>query len=231
MKKLQLLIFGILIAAGIVACSSDDTADQTQIAVQFNTIQSPLTVSSQTRIPTSRLTFDSGFITIVEMEFEAESDNNDLLSVEFNLEQNTIIDFATGVSTPDINNVLIPAGIYDEVSVSIELQDETDAPSVVLFGTYLTPTGEAVPVRFEFNSGETFEVEREGRIVFAGDEVAIAQITIDPVAWFAAVTDEEMTEASRNAEGVIVISETQNPDIFDIVADGLDLATEVEIFN
>jgi hypothetical protein len=30
---------------------------------------------------------------------------------------------------------------------------------------------------------------------------------------------------------VIVIGSTQNPEIFDIVADGLDMATEVEIEN
>lgn len=36
-----------------------------------------------------------------------------------------------------------------------------DEPSVVLNGTF-TYDGVSHPVRFEFNSGETFEVEKEG---------------------------------------------------------------------
>ncbi len=47
--------------------------------------------------------------------------------------------------------------------------------------------------------------------------------------WFAGVSTNMLEEATKNNEGVIVISETSNIDIFDIVADGLDLATEIEI--
>jgi len=39
-----------------------------------------------------------------------------------------------------------------------------------------------------------------------------------------------MADATQ-INGVIVISENQNEEIFDIVADGLDLATELEIEN
>ena len=99
--------------------------------------------------------------------------------------------------------------------------DETDEPSVVLEGTYTSPDNTATPIRFEFNSGETFEVEREGTVVFAENESAIAQITFDPSAWFAGVTDDMMADATQ-LEGVIVISETHNSEIFDIVADGLE---------
>ena len=57
----------------------------------------------------------------------------------------------------------------------------------------------------------------------------MAQVTFDPNAWFLEVESEQLASATKNAEGVIVISETQNTNIFDVVADGLDLATEVEI--
>jgi hypothetical protein len=56
---------------------------------------------------------------------------------------------------------------YQEVSVELELLDETDESSVVLEGTYTSPDNTATPIRFEFKSGETFEVEREGTVVFA----------------------------------------------------------------
>ena len=113
--------------------------------------------------------------------------------------------------------------------MEIELQDEGDSPAMVLNGSYVDAEGTSHPVRFEFNSGETFEVEKEGTITFATNESALAQITFDPTAWFAGVSNEQMSNATKDNDGVIVISETQNANIFDVVADGLDLATEVEL--
>lgn len=42
----------------------------------------------------------------------------------------------------------------------------------------------------------------------------IAEITSDPSVWFVEVTDELMVDATKNLNGIIVISETQNCEIF-----------------
>ncbi|BAO55393.1 hypothetical protein NMS_1384 [Nonlabens marinus S1-08] len=164
------------------------------------------------------------------MAYEAET-QNDSTSIEFELEGVVVIDFATGIPTPDIRPIAIPAGTYQEVEVEIELLDESDSPSVVLNGIYTARDETVHPVRFEFNSGETFEVEREGTITFTQSQSTIAEITFDPSVWFIGVTAELMANATKDVNGVIVISETQNSNIFDIVADGLDIATELEITN
>lgn len=233
MRKIQLKLLALLVVAGFSACSSDDSTDQTTLAVNFNTVTSPFSTEMQSTSfnkqssSNGSFVFNDGFITLTAMEYEAE---NGLESVEFELEQLVVIDFATGIPNPDIRAIEIPAGTYEEVSVELEIFDETDEPSVVLTGTYTSPDGTAHPVRFEFNSGETFEVEREGTVVFAEGQSALAEITFDPSMWFAGVSDELMADATQS-NGVIVISETQNSEIFDIVADGLDLATELEIVN
>jgi len=88
-----------------------------------------------------------------------------------------------------------------------------------------------------FNSGfitlreVQFEVEKEGTITFETNKSALAQVTIDPAAWFTELAAAQLSEATKDDNGVIVISSTQNPDIFDIAADGSDVATEVEIEN
>lgn len=232
-KNLYSKFLALALIAGLSACSSDDAVEGTVLAVNFETVTTPF--SSQTQASSfnkqsstaGSFLFNDGFITLTALEYEAE---NGVESVEFELEQVVVIDYATGISTPDIGAIEIAAGTYQEVSVELELFDETDEPSVVLNGIYTSPDGTATPIRFEFNSGETFEVEREGTIVFAQNESAVAQITFDPSVWFAGVTDELMADAVQS-NGVIVISETQNSEIFDIVADGLDLATELEIEN
>ncbi|MFP8488704.1 hypothetical protein ACKGJO_06335 [Gracilimonas sp. Q87] len=82
-----------------------------------------------------------------------------------------------------------------------------------------------VSLHFEFNSGEVFEAEAD-QVEFLEESVATTQITFDPVFWFSDVTSEMLDNASRDANGVIVISETSNAEIFSNVADKLDVATQ-----
>lgn len=208
------------------ACSEDAETTQPTVQMQFNTVNTATSVPSNSRVAANSLEFTSGSITLTEIEFEAETDEGD--SVEVNIQQNVVIDFATGATSPDLSSLVFPAGTYAEARVELELLDENEIPSVLLEGTFIDSNNESHPVRFEFNSGETFEVEREGSITFSAGANVVAEVTFDPTVWFAGVTSG-MLERATKIEGVIVISETSNEEIFDIAADGLDLATEVEI--
>lgn len=234
MKAKSLLLLGSL-ALGMIACSEDEVMlDQTaqaqadlnksQVNLSFNTVQTSTQVNARTLANT--LTFTSGFITLREIQFEGETDTD---SVEVNLEQEIKIDFATGLTTPDISALAFQPGTYREIEVEMELQDNGDQPAIVLNGTFTDADGQEHPIRFEFNSGETFEVEKEGTFTFAENESVVTQITFNPNVWFAEVSAEQLSLASKNSEGIIVISSTENTNIFDTAADGLDLATEVEM--
>lgn len=72
-----------------------------------------------------------------KLEFEAESEN-DLLEIEFELKQNTLIDFAFGITTPDISFITIPAGTYNEVEVEIELREDSEEPASPFWHIYST---------------------------------------------------------------------------------------------
>ncbi len=146
-----------------------------------------------------------------------------------NIEQVVDIDFATGATTPNLSSLELPVGTFVESRVELELLDENSTPSVVIEGTFEDSNSQSHPIRFEFNSGETFEVERAGTVTFDSGMNVIAEVTFDPIVWFAGVTTDMLEQADKNNDGVIVISETSNTGIFDMVADGLDLATEVEI--
>ncbi|MEN8248981.1 MAG: hypothetical protein ABFS32_08615 [Bacteroidota bacterium] len=229
--KFKILVLAAIVMTGIsfTGCQKD-TNDVPQIGLKFNTVTTSFSVNGDLKSAqqVKELEFTSGFITLHEVSFEVET-NDDSIEIEFEIELNTQIDFATGETDPDISFVEIPAGTYHEMEVEIELQDEGDSPAMVLNGTYVDAEGTSHPVRFEYNSGETFEVEKEGTITFATNESALAQVTFDPTVWFAGVSNEQLSLATKDNDGVIVISETQNANIFDVVADGLDLATEVEL--
>jgi hypothetical protein len=233
MKFKTAALVAILIAGvSFTSCEKDDTVtnNEPKIGLEFNTVTTPLILADglKSAQQVKELAFTSGFITLREIEFEVEI-GEDSVEIDFNIELNTKIDFATGETNPDISYIEIPAGTYDAFELEIELQDEGDSPAMVLEGTFVDAEGTSHPVRFEFNSGETFEIEKEGNVVFGTNVSALSQITLDPTVWFAEVSYEQLANANKNIDGVIVISETQNPDIFDVVADGLDLATEVEL--
>ena len=146
-------------------------------------------------------------------------------SISITHEQVAEIDVATGNTTPSLDAVQIPAGNYLSPYLGFELQDTNDQPQMVIEGTFIDSAGTQVPLRFEFNSGEVFEAEA-GQVELLEGRVATAQITFDPVFWFSEVTSEELDNASRDSNGVIVISETSNAEIFSNVADKLDVATQ-----
>ncbi|MDN5202771.1 hypothetical protein QQ008_15385 [Fulvivirgaceae bacterium BMA10] len=222
-KTIALVLFA-SISAFLTSCDNDETSSP-MVQLKFNTINSTKSIPTG-RVTTNSLTFTEGYIKIREIQFEAETDTD---SVEVNIEQTVVIDFATGATTPDLSGLTFPMGTYEEVEVEIELLDENNQPSVVIDGTFVDRNEVSHAIRFEFNSGETFEVEKEGRIVFGESETVLAQVTFDPGVWFLGVTSEHLEAATKNSSDVIVISTTQNVNIFEIVADGLDLATEVEI--
>ncbi|MDN3670793.1 hypothetical protein QWY93_15845 [Echinicola jeungdonensis] len=216
-----------LLAFALVSCSDDkDGTNSPTVAFSFKTNTSSINVPAG-RVQANTLEFTSGTIRLSRIEFEAETDEAD--SVEVEIERTIEIDFATGETSPNLDNLVFAMGTYTEARVELEILDENSNPSVVIEGTFTDAENETHPIRFEFNSGETFEVEKEGRIVFGEGASVLAEVTFDPGVWFAGVTREELSAATKNNDGVIVISETSNAEIFDIVVDGLDLATEVEI--
>jgi hypothetical protein len=227
MKLNSLILLGAL-SLGIFACNKEEVSPEpkAQVGLQFNTVKTEGTLAG--RGTANSVQFDSGYITFSKIEFEAETDN-DSTEIEFEFEGTVKLDFATGTTSPNINAISFPAGTYEEIEVEIKLAEGTTEPAVVLNGIFTDALGLVHPLRFEFNSTESFEVEKEGLITFTDNQSVLTQVTFNPVAWFAGVTPEQLSNASENADGVIVISKTSNTAIFDIVEDGLDLASDVEI--
>ncbi|WP_224484412.1 hypothetical protein [Robertkochia aurantiaca] len=175
------------------------------------------------------LTFSSGYIWVSAVEFDGTLERGS--SINRRVERFSKIDFVTGEGVPPIDDVIIPAGSYSYVNIEAELRDEDTQPAIVMEGSYTRTDGSTVPVRFEFNSGETFEAETEQTINLAEDSTVIGKIIIDPYTWFDTVSVELMDNAAVNANGVLLITEEFNEDIYDLVADGLDESTESEFIN
>jgi len=220
------ILFSAMAALLILAGCEKESNNEPRLELEFVTVKSG-NVLNQAKAMDGELMFSSGSIMFDEVEFEAEQ-GDDLLEIEFERDGDVELDFATGNTNPDISNITIPAGTYEEVEVELGLKDDGAMPSIVMEGVYTDLEGTEHQVRFEHNSDETFEVELEGSIVFEADASFIAQVTIDPASWFNGTNDQDFTSATKNMDGVIVISSSSNTSIYDMVVSALEMAGEVE---
>lgn len=163
----------------------------------------------------------SGSVMIREIVFDGDKKRGDDVSISH--EQISTINLMTGTASPEIE-IMIPAGDYNSINMGIEIQDDNDDPSVVSDGTYTDGSGNQYPIRFEFNSGEVFEANASSH-TFENNASPIAEIDFSPAVWFSTITSAQLDNADR-VNGAILIDESNNSDIFTIVADKLDEATQ-----
>lgn len=230
-----------VMATGLISCSSDDDNEiivdenAARLDIQFQTVKAEFPVmgifqenSVKQTATEGVLSFSDGQIILDELEFKGEGPD-ETVEIKFEVEESTVIDFATGASTPDISALSMPAGTYEEVKLELDLEEDTEQPSILLFGTYVSPEGVESPVRFEFEDDQEFEVKWEGgAVLFEEAQTAMALVTFDPTAWFSEVTNAQFADAVRDEEGVIVVSSSVNTEIYEVVAEGLELASEVK---
>lgn len=223
LNSLFLAIFSSIILL-FTSCEKNE-GDQPVLLLDFETVTSELNLKSAAA---NSLVFTEGQIILGEVEFETESDT-DSIQVDFEIETYIIIDFATGETTPDLSGVELVPGNYTEIDIELELWDESELPSIALDGTWTDSENNPHPVKLLMPSGQSFSLEIEGNYSIDENTSMIAQVTIDPTAWFAGVTNALLAAATVDENGVIIISPEHNSAIYDIVEDQLDMVSEVEI--
>ena len=155
----------------------------------------------------SSVTFTSGSLYISEIDFEAESKNNE---IEYELKQALSVDLFN--LSPLLGSITIPDGTYDKVELKLELKKSTSNIPLTLKGSYTDGTGAKIPVEFYFN--EDFEVEVEAEnIVVNGNKDYIGLINIQLNKFMSNVISADLSNAAKTG-GVIVISSTSNMNLY-----------------
>ncbi len=217
-------LFTFFVLAGMItSCEKEEINPDSQLTISANIINSPVVLASLHQNENGQLDFNSGYVWISEIGLDGDMTNGQSISLD--IERFSKIDFATGIADPSLDDIVIPAGEYQSISLGVELRDEDEQPSILMEGTYTRMDGSISPIRFEFNSGEVFEAESDGTTVIIS-QTAISRISFDPSIWFSVIAAERLDDADLDNQGVIVISENANEAIFDDVADRLDISTE-----
>lgn len=155
----------------------------------------------------SSITWTSGSLYINEIDFEAESKNNE---IEFELKKPVSVDLFN--LSPLLGSVTIPDGTYDEVELKLELKKSDTNMPLTLKGTYTDANGAKIPVEFYFNEDFELEVEAEDLIVNGSNDY-LGMINVQLNKFMTNVISADLSNASKT-NGVIVISSTSNANLY-----------------
>lgn len=170
---------------------------------------------------------DEAYMRISEIEFEGELANDEEIEVESSVE--TMLDLLTGVSNPALPNIQIPAGLYEEFEIDVEGAD--DGGTVLYMKGSLTDTAQN-NFSVELNVQEPFNLELEYENFQVDSAMTFgATFTINPTAWFLALTFQELQNATVDANGLILIDPNNNTALYNKIVERLDDGIEWEWDN
>ena len=165
----------------------------------------------------------SGICVFTEIIYDGTLAGN-TLPTSISHDVNTTVNLANGVATPEIPSNTITPGNYTNIYYSMELLANGADDNIVINGSYTKTTGGTVPIQILFNSGEVFEATLSSHLFEAGTNTTV-WLELDPGGWFSTIPRSDLDDGTLDGNGIMVISESSNTDIYDPVEDQLGLTT------
>jgi len=184
-----------------------------------------------------KLVFTSGTILLASFDVEGEREEGDPIAFTRSFSSGLLVNFSPDNSISEIQYD-IPQGVYTSLDVNFSTFDDFGGNTIVVNGIYTNNASNDIPVRYEFLSSEYFSISGEdysgsSSIVLDKDTPANTLIKLDPIHWFSIITTNMMENADLvNVGGImtILINESVNDNIYDLIADRIDESTEA-VFN
>ena len=229
MKTLKNLFLG-SIAAGLLVSSCqkdaiDSPAKSLDIKIQATNASFPILKSTSAVTPA--FAWDSSFIVVSKIEFEAEK--KDSLSqssteIHFEWEGPKKVDIL-GLSTL-VGSISLPPGVYHEISLKLVAyqSDAGDAPVFYLSGTYTNAGGSVIPIVLQVNEDIEFRIKQEGFLLNVSVDYT-SLVHMDLSLLLAEVTTGDLDGATLT-DGKIIISAASNAVIYDRIIDNLSTCCE-----
>ena len=217
-KYIYLLVIGII---ALVACDKEE-----DIVIPFDNSCSVSTLSYNVRFSGNSLSYmdwTSGICVFREIIYDGTLTGN-TLPTSITHSVITTVELSDGTATPEIPSNTITPGTYINIYYSLELQDNGVDDNMILNATYTKSTGGTVPIQFLFNSGEVFEASLGSHVFEAGTNTT-AWLELDPGGWFSVISRSDLDNGTINGDGIMVISDTSNTNIYDPIETQIDITT------
>lgn len=224
---LGLLFFSLFIFTACTKSKDSNDAELTYKVQPSNLTASVGTTVSESGLivsvnSNSSLTWKAGFITIEQLSFEAKRENSE---IEYKLKKSPTVDLFK--QSQMLGSINLPAGTYNEVELKLVLQKQTTGDAFGLNGVYTDETGKQTPLDFHYNEDLTFDIEAENLTVnTAADYTGVLKLELNKLLSGLSASDFKL--ASKNANGVIVISSTSNVELFNKMKSNLNSLPKAE---
>ena len=175
-------------------------------------------------------TWDTCYIHISEIEFEAEKHENgnsaNSFEISYEWKGPRKVDLLSSGSI--VGEINLDPGVYDEISLDIQADKSAsgNAPVFYLSGTYTYAEANNRRVIIMFDENIEFEVEREGaELTGINDYTALITIYLDKLT--EELTQSDMENATLT-ENRIIISKNSNPALYQKLTLKIDDCDDVE---
>lgn len=232
MKRSLLSLGSILIGAALIfsSCTKSNSTGSGKISYQVKPTNftssigssisgSGLTVNVNSA---SSLTWNSGHITLSEINFEAEQDTSE---IEYEFKNVSNVDLFN--LSPVLGSINVPKGTYKEVELKVKLDSSgTSTPALSLKGTYIDENSHSIPVEFYFNEDMEMEAKAKDFLVDGTkDYLGLINIQLNKI--LADVNSSDMNGATQT-NGVIIISSSSNVELYNKIKGGIAAWADTE---
>ena len=233
MKTIKIL--GVLVvSAGMMftSCTKSSSPSTSSLGVKIQATNKAFSVLKSTALSTPGFVWDTCFINVSKIEFEAEKRESessmDSANVNFEWNGPKIVDLFSVSSV--IGSIGLQPGLYSEVSLKIVAlkSDAGTSPVFYLSGVYNDSTGVSVPVVVIINEDIEFNVSKEGTEL-NGTIDYTSLINLNLTLLLNGIGQSDLSVATL-MNGKIVISSTSNVSLYNKIRGNFDSSDEAE-FN
>lgn len=171
----------------------------------------------------ANLSFYNGIIRLSEIEFEGEKTNGEV--IDYELAQATSIDLTTALASPALEPIIIPAGDYKVLA--LEVKGAENGSVLYLEGSFTDSDQKLVPLQINIQESVDLVIEYHKNTVNSAISLS-ANFLIDPSHWFSNISQQDLQQADRDSNGVVIISPYQNSILYKRLTKDLSKGIEWE---
>jgi hypothetical protein len=230
LKNFALLSFAS--AMLVTSCSKDSTNPATtSLGVKVQATNKSFSLLKSTSLATPSLIWDSSFVIVSKIEFEAEKQESEMSAdpSEVHFEWNGPAKIDLFKLNSVIGNISLQPGIYHEVSLKINSfsSDAGSLPGFYLSGTFTNADGSIIPIEFIVNEDFEFKVKFEGSTLDAVNDYT-GLINMNLIMLFAGIQPADLDGATLSGDRII-ISGTSNTALYTRIISNLSSCGESQV--
>jgi hypothetical protein len=234
MKNFKILtVFAVVVVTAMMfaSCKKDTSSSSSTLRIKTQATNNTFPVLKAATLTTPTFAWDTCFINVSKIDFEAEKKENE------NSQGFSNIDYEwKGVKKVDlfsVNSVIgeidLQPGVYEEISLEIKAlkADAGTSPVFYLSGTYTNATGVVIPIKVIVNEDIEFKAEAEGGTILNAVSNYTSLINLNLALLMNGILQSDLDVATLT-NGKIVISNSSNSTLYMKIKGNFDSCDHTE---